>query len=116
MSGSAEGGGGGVGVAEGEDGGGAVVCADASGAAFEFIDGDGKGSAEHAGVVGHLVDETQLGTAVFGQGGAEDASAVLQHEVDFFGCYFFGSDDEVTFVFAVLVVNNDYEFTFLKIF
>ena len=48
--------------------------------------------------------------------GAEHSSCVLEHEVHFLGCYFFGGNDEIAFVFAILIVNHDDEFPFFEVF
>ena len=115
VTGAAEGFGPALGVGQGAYGGGAVVATHARGAALEFVDGHREGRAQHAGVVLHLVRQTELLAALYGDGGAQHAAAVAQHEVDVFGRNEFGCHDEVAFVFAVLVVDYDDELTVLEV-
>ena len=103
-------------VGEGADGAGAVVHRHTRRAAvLEVVDSDGEGSAEERRVVVHLHVELQLVAALLGDGGAEHAAAVLEHEVDMLGSDFLGGHDEVTLVLAVLVVDDDDEFTLAEI-
>ena len=97
------------GVGEGAYGGGAVVGADARGAAFELVDGDGEGCAQHAGVVAHLARQVEFLAAADGDGCAEHATGILQHEVHHLGGNLLGGADEVALVLAVLVVDNNDE-------
>ena len=115
VAGAAEVGGTALGIGEGTDGSGTVVAADPRGAAFEQIDGDGEGRTEHAGVVLHLVGQLEGIAALYGDGGTQDAASFAQHEVHVFGRDEFGSHDEVAFVFAVFVVDDNDEAAFFEV-
>ena len=51
--------------------------------------------------------EMEFVAAFFGEREADQAAAVLGHEIDGFGSDFFGGHSEVAFVFAVFVVDED---------
>ena len=71
------------------------------------IDGFAEGGPVGGGiVVGHGA-EAQVVAALAGERDADQAPAVLGHEVDLLGVDFLRRDGEVTFVFAVLVVHDD---------
>ena len=40
---------------------------------------------------------------------------MLEHEVDFLGCYLLGSDNEIALVLTVFVIYENHEFTFADI-
>ncbi len=42
-------------------------------------------------------------------------AGILEHEINLLGGDFFCGDDEVTFIFAVFVVNHYYHLAFLEI-
>ena len=102
-------------VGEGFDGGGSVVSRHSCCASFKFVDGHGERSAEHRRVVCHLVWQVELFTSLYGDGCAEHASCVFQHEVDLLGRYLLCRDDEVTFVFTVFVIDYYHEFAFTEV-
>ena len=68
------------------------------------------------GIVGYLHLELKFTGTVFGDRCAEDATAVAHHEVHLLGGNLFGGDDEVAFVLAVLIVDDDKEFTTAEVF
>ena len=105
-----------VGVCKGADGGGTVVGGDSGGAAFEHVDGDGEGCAEHRRVFLYLVFKAQFTATFVGDGGAQHTTAVLQHEVHLFRCNKFGGSDEVSLVLTVFVIDNDDKLSFLEVF
>ncbi len=98
-----------VGADEEFDGDGAFGCGDAGGDAKAgvAVDGDGEGGAEGCGVVGGLGVELEAVAVVGGHGDAEDAACFAEHEIDGFGGDEFSGADEVAFVFAVFVVDED---------
>ncbi len=59
--------------------------------------------------------EAELGAAREGERGTQLAASVGYHEVDMLGGHLFGSDYEVAFVFAVLVVDYDYKTAFAEV-
>ena len=91
----------------GEDGDGAIGGADAGGDAEARVDGFGEGGAVDGSVDRRHEREVELVAALFGERQADQAAAVLGHEVDGFGGDFFGGHGEVAFVFAVFVVDED---------
>ncbi len=52
--------------------------------------------------------KVELVAAIFREGHADQAAAMLGHEVDGVGTDLFGGHGKVAFVFAVLVVDEDY--------
>jgi len=97
----------GLGIDGGEDGDGAVGSADAGGNAKARVDRFGKRGAVDRGVYGRHEGQVQLIATLFGERKANEAAAVLGHEVDGVGRNLFGGHGEVAFVLAVLVVNED---------
>ena len=97
------------------DGLGTVVGGDTSGAAFELIDGNCKGGAEHGGVVLYLVGQIELLAALYRDRGAEHAAGVLQHEVHLLGCNLLCGDNQVALVLAVFVIDDDHELALSEI-
>ena len=95
------------GVDGGGDGAGAVVGGDAGGDALARLDGDGEGRAVARLVLARHVLEAELARALLGQRQADEAAAVLGHEVDGVGRGHLRGDDEVALVFAVLGVHQD---------
>ena len=104
------------GVGKGADCGGAVVAAYARGAAFEQVDGYGKGRAEHTGIGLHLMLQFELAATLVGDGSAKHAAPAAQHEVHGLGGGEFGGHNKVALVFAVFIVNHDDEFAGFEIF
>ena len=68
------------------------------------------------GVVRYLHLEFKLPSSIFGDGSTEDSSAVAHHEVDLLRSHLFGSDDEVTFILSVFVVDDDEELPLTEVF
>ncbi len=99
----------GAGVGQCLDGGGAVVGRNARGAAFNLVDGDGERRAEQRGVVLHLVGQVQLDAAADGERCAEHAACVFQHEVHHFRRDFLCGANQVAFILAVFIIDNDDE-------
>ena len=60
--------------------------------------------------------ELKLLATADGEGRTELAARVGDHEIDMVGSDFLGSDDEVTLILAVLVVDNDHELALAEIF
>ena len=89
------------------DGARAVVRGDAGGDALARLDGDGeRGAVARLVLAGHVL-EAQLGRALRRQRQADQAAAVLGHEIDGVGRCHLRGDDEVAFVLAVLGVDQD---------
>ena len=66
--------------------------------------------------MGHLHAQSQLLATLLRDGGTEHAATVLKHEVDFLRGDLFGGNDEVAFVLAVFVVDNNEELAFAEVF
>ena len=62
------------------------------------------------GVVGYLHLEFELTCTVFGDRCAEDTTPIAHHEVHLLRGDLFGCDDEVTFVLAVFIVDDNEKF------
>ena len=94
-----------------------VVDRDARGAVVaQQIDGHCKGSPQQRGVVLLHHVEAEFGAAVLRKRCAEYAAALLEHEIHDFGGYFLRRYDEVAFVFAVFVIDDDHYFAVAEIF
>ena len=89
-----------------ENGHGAVGSADSGGRAAPRVDRFVEGRAVIGRVYRRHQRQRQLVAALFGQRQADQAAAVLGHEVDGFGRDFFRRHGEVAFVLAVFVVDQ----------
>ncbi|MCY1527963.1 hypothetical protein D9M68_630490 [compost metagenome] len=89
------------------DGAGAVRGRNAGFDAFGGLDRLSEVGTVARAVAGRHQGQVQLAAAVFGQGQAHQAAAVRHHEVDGIGRDEFGGHDEVAFIFAVFLVNQD---------
>ena len=89
------------------DGARAVGGGNAGGDALGSFDGNREGGAVLGLVVARHLDQAELLAARFGQGQADQAAAMLGHEVDGFRRHVLGGHDEVALVFAVLFVDQD---------
>lgn len=100
----------GGGVSQGATGQGAVVGGDAGGQGrVGGVDGDSVGGRAGVLVLGHHLREVEGFAQGRGERGADIARGVADHEGHLFGGYGGGGDDEVGFVLAGGVVQNDYE-------
>ena len=87
-----------------------VVGGNTGGYAFSRFDGDSEiGTVTIVGAVDHQ-RQGQLLAAFARQGQTDQATAVFGHEVDVLGPHHRGNHQQVTFVFAVLVVDDDDHF------
>ena len=90
-----------------EDGDGAVGRANAGSHAHAGINRFAESGAMHRGVDWRHKRKVELVAALLGEREADQAAAVLGHEVDGFRSDFFGGHGEVAFVLAVFVVHED---------
>ena len=105
----------GGGIGQCLDGLGTVVGRNAGGAALQFVDSYGEGRAQYRGVVLHLMGQVEFFTTLDGDGGAEYATGVLQHEVHLLGGDLLGGDHQVALVLAVFVIDHDHELAFCEV-
>ena len=91
----------------GEDRRGSVSGGNAGRHAFAGFDGNREVRAELRVVVAGHHGQLQLVADVGGQGEADEAAAVVGHEVDDLRGHEFGGDGQIAFVFPVLVVHED---------
>ena len=98
----------GIGCHGGLHGAGTVSGGDAGGDAFGGLDGDGEGSGVDGAVVGRHRRQAQVLAALARQRQADQAAAIACHEVDGFGRDMVGGQDQVAFVFAVFVIDQDH--------
>ena len=85
----------------------AVVGGDAGGHPLARFDRDGEGGFVPGAVVAaHQVEAEQV-DAILGHREADEAAAVLGHEVDRVGGRHLRRDDKVAFIFAILVIDQD---------
>ncbi len=85
------------------------------GTPLKFIDSEGERCAEHRCVHIHLRGEVKLAATRKRQRGAKHPAGVFEHEVYLFGGDFLGSDNEIAFVFTILVVNHNHHFPLAEI-
>ena len=105
------------GVGQRADRRGAVVDRDARSAVVaQQVDRHGEGRAQQRGVVLLHHVKAEFGAAVLRKRCAEYAAALLEHEIHDFGGYFLRRYDEVAFVFAVFVIDDDHYFAVAEIF
>ena len=62
------------------------------------------------GIIGHLHLELEFACTVFGDRCAEDSTPIAHHKVHLLWGDFFCCDDEVTFVLAVFIVDDNEKF------
>ena len=94
-------------IDRGRDGAGPVRRRDAGGDAVLRLDRDGKGGLQARRVVLLHQRQAQLLTAFAGEREADEASPVSRHEIDRLGCRHLRGDDEIAFVLAILVVDEN---------
>ena len=85
----------------------AVVRGNAGGDAFGRFDRHGEIGVVARTVVADHRRQAQLFAALARQRQADQSPRLARHEVDVFGPHFFGGHDEVAFVLAVFVVDDD---------
>ena len=98
----------GLGAGQNLDRGGSVLGADAGGRAVGGVDRDGEvGGVEFAVVGDHPLEAEMLGP-LLGHRNADQATAILRHEVHRMGGHFGGGHDEVSLVLPILVIGDDH--------
>ncbi len=80
---------------------------DAGGDALGGLDGNGEIGAVRRAVAGDHQRQVELAAALGGQRQADQATAEPGHEVDGLGRDEIGCQDQVTFVFAVFLIDQD---------
>ena len=80
------------------------------------IDGDGEGRAQLAVLWSTWGCSCSLSHRSRGQGQADHAAGVLDHEVDRLGRDLLGRDDEVALVLAVFIIDQDDHLAGLEVF
>ena len=94
---------------------GAVGGADTGGDTLCGVDTDGEGGVEPSGVVEDLRVKGESVAFFAGQRQADEAPPEFGHKVYCLRRYFFRGADEVAFVFAVFIVNQDNQFARAKV-
>ncbi len=89
------------------DGAGAIGGADPGGDALARLDGDREGGLVARAVMRAHQVEAELRDAVLRQRKADEAAAVHRHEIDRVGRRHLGGNDEIAFILAILVVDQD---------
>ena len=90
-----------------ENGRGAISSGDSGRDAATGVDGNGEGCAEIRGVVCDLRGQVELVTTFFGERQADQTTGMPGHEVDDLGSDLLGGADQIAFVLAIFVVNDD---------
>jgi hypothetical protein len=100
---------------EGADGEGPVLGADPGGGPALHVHGDGEGGAQTGGVLAHHEIEAQMPQAILGHGGAQEAPGLADDEVHLGGGDGLGAADEIAFVLALFVVEDDDQLSEAKV-
>ncbi|MCY1450942.1 hypothetical protein D9M71_677830 [compost metagenome] len=87
---------------------GAVIGRDAGGDTLGRLDADGEVGLELRGIGLHHRRQAQVGGALAGERQAHQAAAVGDHEVDVRRLDQLGGHDQVAFVLAVFVIDDDH--------
>ena len=95
-----------IGIGERPDGGRALLGRNAGGGAMAEIDRDGEGGAVRRVVVGDHRHEVEPPRRIAGERSANDAAGVADQEGELLGSGMDGGEDEVSLVFAVVVVGD----------
>ena len=82
---------------------------------FPRIDGHGEGCAEAGGVLNRLLRKVEFFDSLRSQGETDQPTAMFGHEIDGLGRHVLGGNDEITFILAVFVIDEDDEFPRLDI-
>jgi hypothetical protein len=82
---------------------------------FPRIDGHGEGRAEGGGVVNRLLREMEFFDSLGSQGETDQSTGMFGHEIDGLGRYVLGGNDEVAFILAIFVIDEDDEFPLLDV-
>jgi hypothetical protein len=77
---------------------------------FPRIDRHGEGRAEGGGVFNRLLREMEFFDALGSQGETDQPTGMFGHEVDGLGRHVLGSNDEIAFILAIFVIDEDDEF------
>jgi len=85
-----------------------VVGGDAGGRTLPRFDADTEGGAVGGGVLLHHQRKLELVAPIRGQRDTDQAAPEAGHEVDRLRTHLVGSEDQITFVLAVLVVYHDH--------
>ena len=83
-----------------------IMCRNTRGHPASCFYGDGKTCSKRGLVVSHHHGQLQGVNLLWGHGKAQEATAILGHEVDGLGGNLFRGHREVAFVFTVFVVNE----------
>ena len=51
--------------------------------------------------------QIEFRTTFFGQWGTQYTTTISHHKIHLFGGYFFGSNNEIAFIFAIFVIKHD---------
>jgi hypothetical protein len=89
------------------DGAGAVGRRDAGRDAFGCLDRHGEVGAERRTVAGRHHRQFEAIADLLGQGQADEAAGVADHEIDRLGRHVFGGKYEVAFILAVFLVDQN---------
>lgn len=99
------------------DAGSAVVSRDAGGTAeADEVDGDGEGGLVEGCIFLHHVAEVEFAGAGFGDRRTDEAATEFGHKINYSGVDEFGGADEVAFIFAVFVIDDDNNFALADVF
>ena len=82
---------------------------------LDGLDGHGECGRAPGPVIGHHRRQPKPVDLVAGERQADQATAIAGHEVDRFGRGEFGGDDQVAFIFAILVINQDHHAAFAQL-
>ena len=96
----------GIGADRGQHGSSAIGSGNTGSHALRGFDRNGEVGSHFFAVVADHQRQAQLLAALLGQGQADQAAAVLGHEVDVFRRYRLGGHDDVALVLAIFVIHQ----------
>ena len=92
-----------------------VVAGNTGGAAFELVDGNRKGRAQHARILLYLKVQIKFFATFEGNRRAKHTTPATQHEVDSLRGHELGGHNEVSLIFTVFVIDDYHEFALTEV-
>jgi hypothetical protein len=82
---------------------------------FPRIDGHGEGRAERGGILNRLLREMEFFDSLGSQGETDQPAGIFGHEINGLGRHVLSGNDEIAFILAVFVIEEDDESPLLNV-